>query len=209
MHSYANDYLAELCEAMASEVPADGKTVLEDICSQVTEKTICEAALLNSYVSTESLLSDKSGRQIAYSLPSTDKVTVYRPGDILVSNIRPYFKKIWFADQEGTCSGDVIVFRANDPRNAPCVYSILRRDSFFERIMAGAKGTEMPRGDKKQMMWYPVASRCDAATIVALGSMTNQISANNRESIVLSRLRDALLPKLMSGEIDVSGISAE
>lgn len=202
----ANDYLSAMCEAVAGAMDADGTTILADISSQVTAKVACEESTIESYVSTESLLPDKGGRQTASALPATGKVTVYQPGDTLVSNIRPYFKKVWFADREGTCSGDVIVFRAKDPELAPYLYSILRSDGFFEHVMAGAKGTKMPRGDKKQMMQYPVANDCDEDDLEVLASMLDHISANNRESTRLSELRDALLPKLMAGEIDVSGI---
>lgn len=95
-------------------------------------------------------MQNKGGRQLASSLPTTGKITRYRIGDTLISNIRPYFKKIWYAPFEGTCSGDVIVFRANDPSNAPYLHACLRQDSFFDYVMQGAKGTKMPRGDKNK-----------------------------------------------------------
>lgn len=195
-----------MCEAIAKAMDTDGATTLADISSLVSAKVACKESTLRSYVSTESLLPDKGGRQIVSSLPATGKVTVYQPGDTLVSNIRPYFKKVWYADCEGTCSGDVIVFRANEIKFAPYLYSILRSDSFFAYVMAGAKGTKMPRGDKKQMMQYPVASVCDEEALKALASMLDKVSTNNRENARLSELRDVLLPKLMSGEIDVSKI---
>ena len=102
--------------------------------------------------------------------------------------------------------GDVIVFRAKEPCQAAYLRSALRRDAFFEYVMAGAKGTKMPRGEKKQMMQYPVARRCDQDTLDALTAMVGQIGANSRENETLSSLRDALLPKLMPGEIDVSDV---
>ena len=201
-----NDYLATACEALVEIMYVDGTTTLADISSQVNVKTACGAATIDSYVSTESLLPDKGGRQTASALPTAGKVTVYQPEDTLVSNIRPYFKKVWYADRVGTCSSDVIVFRAKEPELAPYLYSVLRSDSYFDHVMAGAKGTKMPRGDKRQMMQYPVASDCNEEELKILTSMVNQISAYNRENDRLSELRDALLPKLMSGEIDVSKI---
>jgi len=141
-----------MCETLATAVEANGEDMLADIAIQVAEKAACSESSLERYVSTESLLPNKCGRQEASSLPTTGKVTIYKTGDTLVSNIRPYFKKIWFADRDGTCSGDVIVFRAKDPSLAAYLYSVLRSNSFFEHVMTGAKGTKMPRGDKKQMM---------------------------------------------------------
>ena len=206
LNNLLNDYLATACVALVEIMNVEGTATLADISSQVNVKTACGAATIDSYVSTESLLPDKGGRQTASALPTTGKVTVYQPEDTLVSNIRPYFKKVWYADRVGTCSSDVIVFRAKEPELAPYLYSVLRSDSYFDHVMAGAKGTKMPRGDKRQMMQYPVASDFNEEELKILTSMVNQISVNNRENDRLSELRDALLPKLMSGEIDVSKI---
>ena len=151
------------------------------LCSLVSEKVPCNEAVLNTYV----------------SLPRTGKVTIYRSSDVLISNIRPYFKKIWFADCDGTCSGDVLVFRAKNPLLAPYLYSILHADSFFEFVMKGAKGTKMPRG---------AASSPRQDTIASTTILTEQIAINDRENDKLTALRDVILPKLMSGEIDVSKI---
>ena len=201
-----NDYLANLCETIASRYCNDRNSRLRDICYQVADHVDYDNANQETYVSTESLMQNKGGRQLASSLPTTGKITRYKAGDTLISNIRPYFKKIWYAPFEGTCSGDVIVFRANDPSNAPYLHACLRQDSFFDYVMQGAKGTKMPRGDKKQMMEFKVASSCSAEDLILLDSVIKQRSDNDSEITKLQKLRDTLLPKLMSGEIDVSKI---
>ena len=205
-HSLINDYLANLCETIASRYCNDRNSRLRDICYQVADHVDYDNANQETYVSTESLMQNKGGRQLASSLPTTGKITRYKAGDTLISNIRPYFKKIWYAPFEGTCSGDVIVFRANDPSNAPYLHACLRQDSFFDYVMQGAKGTKMPRGDKKQMMEFKVASSCSAEDLILLDSVIKQRSDNDSEITKLQKLRDTLLPKLMSGEIDVSKI---
>lgn len=194
------------CEAIAERATGEN-TALESLCDLVTEKADCSEADFDTYVSTESLLPNKMGRQIASSLPQTGKVTVYQAGDILISNIRPYFKKIWYADQAGTCSGDVLVFRAKQPEWAGYLYSCLRNDSFFDFVMKGAKGTKMPRGDKKQMLTYEVSASPNQLVIGFMASALKHISTANKESEHLAALRDALLPKLMSGEVDVSKVN--
>ena len=204
--SLINDYLANLCETIASRYCNDRNSRLRDICYQVADHVDYDNANQETYVSTESLMQNKGGRQLASSLPTTGKITRYKAGDTLISNIRPYFKKIWYAPFEGTCSGDVIVFRANDPSNAPYLHACLRQDSFFDYVMQGAKGTKMPRGDKKQMMEFKVASSCSAEDLILLDSVIKQRSDNDSEITKLQKLRDTLLPKLMSGEIDVSKI---
>lgn len=206
LNNRLNDYLANLCETIASRYCNDRNSRLRDICYQVADHVDYDNANQETYVSTESLMQNKGGRQLASSLPTTGKITRYKAGDTLISNIRPYFKKIWYAPFEGTCSGDVIVFRANDPSNAPYLHACLRQDSFFDYVMQGAKGTKMPRGDKKQMMEFKVASSCSAEDLILLDSVIKQRSDNDSEMTKLQKLRDTLLPKLMSGEIDVSKI---
>lgn len=206
LNNRLNDYLANLCETIASRYCNDRNSRLRDICYQVADHVDYDNANQETYVSTESLMQNKGGRQLASSLPTTGKITRYKAGDTLISNIRPYFKKIWYAPFEGTCSGDVIVFRANDPSNAPYLHACLRQDSFFDYVMQGAKGTKMPRGDKKQMMEFKVASSCSAEDLILLDSVIKQRSDNDSEITKLQKLRDTLLPKLMSGEIDVAKI---
>ena len=200
-----NGYLAEQCEGIAEHQTGD-VVALASLCGLASERVDCREADIATYVSTESLLPAKMGKQTASSLPQAGKVTVYKAGDTLVSNIRPYFKKIWYADRSGTCSGDVLVFRANQPEHAGYLYSCLRQDRFFDYVMKGAKGTKMPRGDKKQMLTYEIVNSPSAAAIGAIQTALEQISIANKENDSLAALRDALLPKLMSGEIDVSKV---
>ena len=206
LNNQLNGYLAALGETMANRCSNETDGTLDDICSQSKETVSLEAAQLETYVSTENLLPNKAGLQLSAGLPTSGKVTRYRKGDTLVANIRPYFKKIWCATDEGTCSGDVIVFRANDARYAPYVFFSLCRDEFFEYVMLGAKGTKMPRGDKKQMMTFPICTNCNSTDLQLLQELASTIGANHAENRQLARLRDTLLPKLMSGEIDVSKV---
>ena len=206
LNNQLNGYLAALGETMANRCSNETDETLDDICSQSKETVSLEAAQLETYVSTENLLPNKAGLQLSAGLPTSGKVTRYRKGDTLVANIRPYFKKIWYATDEGTCSGDVIVFRANDARYAPYVFFSLCRDEFFEYVMLGAKGTKMPRGDKKQMMTFPICTNCNSTDLQLLQELASTIGTNHAENRQLARLRDTLLPKLMSGEIDVSKV---
>ena len=198
-----------MAETIAAKYCEQGGIRLGDICHQVAERVDCEEAELETYVSTESLLQDKRGRQPAASLPATGKVTRFVVGDTLISNIRPYFKKVWYASFDGTCSSDVLVLRANAANDASYIHACLRQDSFFGHVMRGAKGTKMPRGDKKQMMEFRIAPTCEPGDLSVLSASLKQISLNDAESARLAALRDYLLPKLMSGEIDVSQIDTK
>ena len=131
--------------------------ILSDIAEYVTEKVNSDKITLNQYVTTDSLLQNKRGRQTAQNLPPMPCVlTSYSQGDILISNIRPYLKKIWFADSNGGCSTDVLVFRAKKGHSSNFLFALLMQDAFFSYMMQGSKGSKMPRGDKNQIMHYKV-----------------------------------------------------
>lgn len=132
------------------------KYKLGDLCFYAKEKIEVEALTDKNYISTENMLPNKGGITIATSLPSTAHTQKYQQFDILVSNIRPYFKKIWFAEFDGGCSNDVLVFRAKDGVCKRFLYYVLANDAFFDYSMATSKGTKMPRGDKAAIMKYDV-----------------------------------------------------
>lgn len=102
------------------------------------------------------MLPNKGGITTASSLPDTKSVREYIPKDILINNIRPYFKKIWYSDMEGGCSNDIYVLRSNENYDSKFLYYVLSSDDFFSYVMANAKGTKMPRGDKKTIQNYKV-----------------------------------------------------
>ena len=128
---------------------------LSDIAEFVTDKISSSSISLDSYVTTDSLLHNKRGRELAQNLPPMQcALTNYKKGDVLVANIRPYLKKVWFADSEGGCSSDVLAFRAKNGHCSSYLYTVLMQDAFFDYAMSGAKGSKMPRGDKDQIMRY-------------------------------------------------------
>ena len=132
------------------------KCKLEDICSFRIGKTDVANLTTETYISTENMLPNKSGIVNATSLPTVDLTQAYENGDVLVSNIRPYFKKIWKAKINGGCSNDVLVFTAKGNTDSDFLYYVLADDAFFAYVMATSKGTKMPRGDKKSIMQYEV-----------------------------------------------------
>ncbi len=121
----------------------------------VNEKIPLERVSLENYVSTENVLPDYGGVARASKLPTTGSATRFRPNDSLVSNIRPYLKKVWVADKEGGASNDVIVIRAKPLLLARYFSCLLKNDAFIDYVMTGAKGVKMPRGDIASMKAYP------------------------------------------------------
>ena len=129
--------------------------ILADIAEYVTDKISSNDVSLNNYVTTDSLLQNKRGRECAQNLPPMPCALIhFQPKDILIANIRPYLKKIWFGDIEGGCSSDVLVFRAKEGHFPNFLYATLMQDSFYDYVMKGVKGRKMPRGDKEQIMRY-------------------------------------------------------
>ena len=130
--------------------------ILNDVAKFMTSKIEVSEINERNYVSTENMLSNKGGITIASSLPDTKSVRKYLPQDILINNIRPYFKKIWYSDMIGGCSNDVFVIRSKENYDSKFLYYVLSSDDFFSYVMANAKGTKMPRGDKKAIQNYEV-----------------------------------------------------
>ena len=132
------------------------KCKLSDICVFRKGKVDISNLTLKTYISTENMLPNKGGIAEASSLPTVQLTQEYKKGDVLVSNIRPYFKKIWRAKHDGGCSNDVLVFQGNSNIDGEFLYYVLANDNFFAYSMATSKGTKMPSGDKTSIMQYDV-----------------------------------------------------
>ena len=182
---------------------------LSEICGYSKDKVDIDSLTLDSYYSTENMQSNRQGAVQATTLPTIKQTTACKKGDVLISNIRPYFKKILYCFADCGCSTDVLCFVPNKNKYSAFLYCALFADKFFDYMVAGSKGTKMPRGDKQQIMAYPICipsaeyiEKFNQAVAPMLETVyTNRIEANN-----LANIRDTLLPKLMSGEIDVSEI---
>lgn len=124
---------------------------LSAVAPYVTTNTKLSKVCVSDYISTDNMLPNRAGITPYEGTPNVDSITEYKKGDILVSNIRPYLKKIWIADRDGGCSKDVLVFRniiKNEISN-DYLKLVLSTDTFFDYMMVGKKGMKMPRGNKK------------------------------------------------------------
>lgn len=129
---------------------------LSGLCAFADGRVTVAGLDLDNYISTENMLPNKEGITRSAGLPTVNQTQAYQAKDVLVSNIRPYFRKIWYADRDGGCSNDVLVFRANENVYPNFLYYLLSDDTFFDYATATAKGTKMPRGDKGAIMRYEV-----------------------------------------------------
>lgn len=165
---------------------------LADVADYVGTKISSNDIKLEDYVTTDSLLQSKGGRERAQNLPPcTCMLTHYLAGDVLVANIRPYLKKVWLADKDGGASADVLVFRAKPQYSPSFLYAILMQDNFYNYVMKGTKGSKMPRGDKEQIMRFPITD-----TILPYASKIGCIISSIEEKTSLNRAINRNLPTL-------------
>ncbi|MBQ2850955.1 MAG: restriction endonuclease subunit S [Thermoguttaceae bacterium] len=189
------------------------KSELNALCSYAKEKIAVSELTKRNYISTENMAPNRGGVAEAATLPTTEFTQRYRRGDVLVSNIRPYFKKIWLAKEEGGCSNDVLVFRAADVCEPAFLYYVLADDAFFDYSTSTAKGTKMPRGDKSAIMKYevPVFERETQRKIAAiLSALDDKIELNRRINANLEQQAFAIFANLLenacSGECRLAEI---
>ena len=165
---------------------------ISDISSIETKKISSESFDASVYVSTDSMLSDARGVVFGKSSVPTGRSTQYFKGDVLFSNIRTYFKKIWLADRDGACSNDVLVFRP-DPKflnNRFLYYTLLRKD-FTEHSTRTSKGAKMPRGDKAALQRFEIElpSLPEQREIAAiLGALDDKIELNRKTVTTLEEI---------------------
>lgn len=178
-------------------------TELKEFCDYKKERIEVSILNKNTYISTENMLTDKGGVTEASSLPGAEFTPAYGKDDILLSNIRPYFKKIWFANTTGGCSNDVLVLTAKKNVYPKFLYYILSDDNFFDYDTKTSKGTKMPRGDKTSIMKYHVPCfDFDTQKKIAdiLTSLDDKIVLNNRINDNLEQQIESLLMKYISAE---------
>lgn len=212
LNTEINENLADQIQAIYGDEFDPGmhtpSGVLADICQYSVDRIPVSELSVSTYFSTENMQPNKSGSTDATSLPSITQTTRCHKGDVLISNIRPYFKKIIYITDDGCgCSTDVLCFVPKADSYSAFLFGTLYMNRFFDYMVAGSKGTKMPRGDKQQIMNYPVVLPGEESLDYFNGlviPMLDQIAVNRIENNRLATLRDTLLPRLMSGELDVS-----
>lgn len=168
---------------------------LKDICDYGKDRIEVSSLDNSNYISTENMLPNRAGITTATTLLTGEYTPSFEIDDTLVSNIRPYFKKIWKATFSGGCSADVLVFKAKENVSKEYLYYVLADDEFFKYSMTTSKGTKMPRGDKTSIMNYPIKlpplpTQQKIAAI--LSSLDDKIELNNKINTNLEQQAQAL-----------------
>jgi len=172
--------------------------LLEDV-AEFQKKRISSDLLNNSnYISTENILQNFGGVQNSISIPANTNVIEYQRGDVLLSNIRPYLKKVWLSDRHGGCSADVFVLRGNQCERR-FLYYVIASDRFINFVMSGAKGVKMPRGDKSQMEKFTffIPTNVEQKKIAMFLSMLDErIRLQNKIIEDLKKLKSAIYQEI-------------
>lgn len=133
---------------------------------------------------------------------------------ILISKLNPSIKRMWIPaclTDKAVCSTEFIVYKPLEPRHKSFYCAAINAASFTAFLLEHVTGStgSRQRAQPKATLDYPMPSPCRTA-IEAFCDFADpiyrQIELNGIESQRLGSLRDALLPKLMSGEIDVSKV---
>ena len=177
------------------------KCKLEDVMNFSTTRINSSELNEDNYVSTENMLQDYQGIVKAKSVPKDVNVVSFSCGDILISNIRPYLKKVWKATFNGGCSSDVFVLKANDNIESDYLHYVIANDKFINFVMSGAKGVKMPRGDKKQMETYSLSlpqiqEQHKIARLLSL--LDERIATQNKIIEDLKKLKCAIAERLFN-----------
>ena len=188
------------------EIPEDWEIVnfesLFDICTATisTADINCEY-----YIGTENMLQNKMGITKNNQPVSAANVREYKENDILVSNIRPYLKKIWLASENSGCSTDVLVFRRKDKEDLPLfLYYMVSDDRFFQIVNENSVGTKMPRGDKNiiKRIVFPLPLTPEQSAIAkVLSDMDKEIDSLNKKLQKYRQLKTAMMQQLLTGKI--------
>lgn len=126
--------------------------------------------------------------------------------DILFGKLRPYFHKVGPAPIDGVCSTDIVVTRPVQNVWFGLVLSHMIADSFVAYTDGSSTGTKMPRTSWRDMAAYPIVipdRKVAGLHTKTIKTMVKRIHASVFNSCALAALRDALLPKLISGELRV------
>ena len=169
---------------------------LGEICSYSKERINIQDVTNKNYISTENMFPDKGGITEAATLPNVKSVSRYEKGDTLISNIRPYFKKIWFSNKIGGASNDVLVIKGKSEKVFnKYLYYFLTQDKFFDYVMGTSKGTKMPRGDKDAILKYDIKlPPLDEQKAIAkvLSDLDEKIGVNNKINKKLEEMAQAI-----------------
>lgn len=199
----AKEEVEELIERVTSIINnLKGTTKkLRDVCKYSETRIKSDLLTSKNYIGVDNMLQNTAGKIDSHFVPESGTSTEYNAGNILLSNIRPYLKKIWFADNNGGSSGDVLVLQNIDENvDSKYIYYHLKQDNFFDYEMQGIKGIKMPRGDKQHIMDFkiPLPPLSEQQKIVSeIEKIEVKINALETQIAAIPKEKEAILKKYL------------
>ncbi|GHR67078.1 hypothetical protein VN1270_00170 [Helicobacter pylori] len=142
---------------------------------------------INHYITTDNMCQNLGGIDTFKNINIPQgKVRSFQKDDILLSNIRLYFRKVYRAKQKGGCSSDVLVFRAKHI-NSATLFAILSSQIFTDYACSGSQGSKMPRGNKTHMMDFKIPT-INFTIAKIFNSIQNKIENNHKINELLHTL---------------------
>ncbi len=142
---------------------------------------------INHYITTDNMCQNLGGIDTFKNINIPQgKVRSFQKDDVLLSNIRLYFRKVYRAKQKGGCSSDVLVFRAKRIDSAT-LFAILSSQIFTDYACSGSQGSKMPRGNKTHMMDFKIPT-INFTIAKIFNSIQNKIENNHKVNELLHML---------------------
>jgi type I restriction enzyme S subunit len=133
----------------------------------------------------------------------------FKKGEVLFGKIRPYFHKVSVAPFDGLCSADTIVIRSRRTEHYAMLVSCVSSDDFVALATATSNGSKMPRANWNVLAEHQIT--IPPSTVARQFSAVIEPAIAQMQTLVfqiqnLRRTRDLLLPRLLSGQIDVEAL---
>ncbi|NHB13431.1 restriction endonuclease subunit S [Helicobacter pylori] len=142
---------------------------------------------INHYITTDNMCQNLGGIDTFKNINIPQgKVRSFQKDDVLLSNIRLYFRKVYRAKQKGGCSSDVLVFRAKHIDSAT-LFAILSSQIFTDYACSGSQGSKMPRGNKTHMMDFKIPT-INFTIAKIFNSIQNKIENNHKINELLHKI---------------------
>ena len=217
MHSEVNGYLEELAALEFSrrfdeiESSIDLGKVLS-ISTKTLKPQNCHGEIWEHY----SIPAYDANRRPVFELADGIKSNKYviDASCILISKLNPSIRRIWMpacSSKQAVCSTEFIVYKPKNPVHKAFYYAAIGAPAFRDFLLAHVTGStgSRQRTEPKATLTYPIPNPGLEAVedfCAFANPLYEQIKVNERNSTQLEELRDTLLPKLMTGEIDVSKV---
>ena len=153
----------------------------------------------------------------ANKMPTQDKgstiksvKSIVKPDTFLLSRLNPQIPRVWLVDvaegERAVCSTEFMVLSAKAPFRRNYIYFLGQTEHFHTQVQSLVTGTIHQRSRAHEILriqtLLPDASVLEAFDELVADFMSRSLNCK-RESVALAAMRDALLPRLLSGEVRV------